>query len=263
MTDLTPAAGRPAADLFPALPARWGGWAGAVDERTLEHERLEHRARGTDATAQLLRCLPRWSRALEQLTARALERLARNAPVDPNDADVWRSRDAHAQAVLYRHRRGTVSATRLTSTAITALIDGQAHADYDAGLDWSIVTSPASRWTSDCAGRTGGCRSRSRIRPCGRTRSTSGARSPRGSASTSAGGRSVALGAGQPRRVRPDRSALLADRLRLLARARRRAARTGRQGRSAGRRVRRAGARGERRVAAGAGARARDDPLGR
>ena len=145
MTNLTPAAGRPAADLFPASPARWGGWAGAVDERTLEHERLEHRARGTDATAQLLRCFPRWSRALEHLTARALERLARNEPVDPNDPDVWRSRDAHAQAVLYRHGRGTVSATRLTSTAITALIDGQAQADRDAGLDWSIVTSPASR----------------------------------------------------------------------------------------------------------------------
>ena len=145
MTNLTPAAGRPAADLFPASPARWGGWADAADERTLEHERLEHHAHGTDATAQVLRCLPRWTRALEHLTARALERLARNEPVNPNDPDVWRSRDAHAQAVLYRHTSDTVSATRLTSTAITALIDGQAQADNDAGLDWSAVTRPASR----------------------------------------------------------------------------------------------------------------------
>ena len=128
MTNLTPAAGRPAADLFPASPARWGGWAGAVDERTLEHERLEHRARGTDATAQLLRCLPRWSRALEHLTARALERLARNEPVGPNDPDAWRNRDAHAQAVLHRHGKGKLSATCLSSAAITALIDGQAAA---------------------------------------------------------------------------------------------------------------------------------------
>ena len=93
----------------------------------------------TDATGQLLRCFPRWSRALEQLTSLALERLADNEPLDPNEPDVWRSRDAHAQAVLHRHGQGKVSATRLTSAAIAALIDGQALADRDAGLDWSTV----------------------------------------------------------------------------------------------------------------------------
>jgi hypothetical protein len=145
MTKVTPAAGGPAADLSMRSPASWGGgWAAPVDECTLERERLEDRARGADATAQLQRCFPRWTRALEHLTARALDRLARNEPVDPNDLEIWRSRDAHAQAVLHRHGHGKASAARLTSSAITALIDAQGQADRDAGLDWSTVTVPAS-----------------------------------------------------------------------------------------------------------------------
>ena len=143
MTNPTPAAGTPAADPY----LRWetvGGWSAQPDQRTLERERLESRAKGTDATLQLLRCFPSWTRALEQLTFRTLERLAANEPVDPNDPDGWRNRDAHAQAVLHRHGKGKLSATRLTSAAITALIDGQAAADRDAGLDWSTVTTPAS-----------------------------------------------------------------------------------------------------------------------
>src|SRR5450755_1111710 len=143
MTNATPAAGTPAADPY----LRWetlGGWSAPPEQRTLERERLESRAKGTDATLQLLRCFPRWTRSLEQLTFRTLERLAANEPVDPNDSDGWRSRDAHARAVLHRHGKGKLSATRLTSAAITALIDGQAAADRDAGLDWSAVTTPAS-----------------------------------------------------------------------------------------------------------------------
>ena len=143
MTNPTTAAGTPAADPY----LRWetvGGWSAQPDQRTLERERLESRAKGTDATLQLLRCFPSWTRALEQLTLRTLERLAANEPVDPNDPDGWRNRDAHAQAVLHRHGKGKLSATRLTSAAITALIDGQAAADRDAGLDWSTVTTPAS-----------------------------------------------------------------------------------------------------------------------
>ena len=145
MANTIPAAGIPAATTYP----RWwatggGGWADALDGRTLERERLETRARVTDATGQLLRCFPRCSRALEQLTSVALERLAANEPLDPNEQDVWRSRDAHAQAVLHRYGKGRVSATRLTSAAITALIDGQALADRDAGLDWSTVIVPVS-----------------------------------------------------------------------------------------------------------------------
>ena len=143
MTNATPAAGIPAADPY----LRWetvGGWSAQPDRRTLERERLESRAKGTDAALQLLRCFRSWTRALEQLTFRTLERLAANEPVDPNDRDGWRSRDAHAQAVLHRHGKGQLSAARLTSEAITAMIDGQAAADRDAGLDWSTVTTPAS-----------------------------------------------------------------------------------------------------------------------
>jgi hypothetical protein len=101
--------------------------------RTLERERLEHRASRTEATVQLRRCFPRWRSLVEQLTSQALTRLADNEPVNPNDPDAWRSRDAHTQAVLHRHGHGRTSATRLTSTAIAALIDGQARADRDAG----------------------------------------------------------------------------------------------------------------------------------
>jgi hypothetical protein len=140
MTNLTRAAGTPAAFPYP----RWQRSASQPDQRTLDREHLEARARDTDAAAQLLRCFPSWTRALEQLTTRALERLAINEPVDPNDPDAWRSRDAHAQAILHRHGKGRISATRLTSAAITALIDGQTAADCDADLDWSAVTAPAS-----------------------------------------------------------------------------------------------------------------------
>jgi hypothetical protein len=142
MANATPAAGTPAAD--PYLRGETvGGWSAQPDRRTLERERLESRAKGTDATLQLLRCFPSWTRALEQLTLRTLERLAANDPVDPNDPDGWHNRDAHAQAVLHRHGSGKLDAARLTSAAITALIDGQAAADRDAGLDWSAVTTPA------------------------------------------------------------------------------------------------------------------------
>ena len=143
MTNPTPAAGTPAADPYPRSETL-GGWCAQPGQRTLERERLESRAKGTDATSMLLRCFPSWTRALEQLTFRTLERLAANEPVNPNDPDGWRSRDAHAQAVLHRHGKGKLSATRLTSVAITALIDGQSAADQDAGLDWSAVTTPAS-----------------------------------------------------------------------------------------------------------------------
>ena len=62
--------------------------------------------------------------------------------MDPNDPDVWRSRDEHAQAILRRHGLTQVSAGRLTLAAIGELIAGQARADRDAGLDWSTIAVP-------------------------------------------------------------------------------------------------------------------------
>jgi hypothetical protein len=62
MANAIPAAGIPAATTYPRWRATGGGgWADAPDGRTLERERLETRARVTDATGQLLRCFPRWS----------------------------------------------------------------------------------------------------------------------------------------------------------------------------------------------------------
>ena len=138
MADSSLAAGMPAAtasaDTQRGAP-RGGGWWSPSDQRVRERERLQQRARDTDATAQFMRCFAGGGRVLEQVTWAALVRLADNEPVDPNDRNAWRSRDAHAQAVLRRHSQGRVNATRLTSPAIGALIDGQALADRDAGLD--------------------------------------------------------------------------------------------------------------------------------
>ena len=120
-------------------PSTHAWWLGACG-RTLERERLEHRAGQTAAAAQLRRCFPRWTRMLEQLTSQALTRLAESQPIDPNDPDAWRNRDAHAEAVLRRHGLVRVNASRLTSAAVGVLIEGQAQADRDAGLDWTKLT---------------------------------------------------------------------------------------------------------------------------
>ena len=108
-----------------------------------DREPLARQARETDAGRQLLRCFPRWRQALDHLRWAALVRLARNEPVDPNDPDTWAGRDQHAHAVLRRHGIGSVAPTRLTLAAVGRLIDAQAAADRDAGLDWTRVTAPA------------------------------------------------------------------------------------------------------------------------
>ena len=146
MSDLASAAGTPpVASTMSGGPLSLAGWAGSLDTGRLERERLIARARQTDATRQLQRCFPRWSRALEHLAWRALVRLAANEPVDPNDPDMWASRDEQAVGVLRRHGLTNTGAGRLTLAAVRSLIDGQAAADRDAGLDWSTVTVPVGR----------------------------------------------------------------------------------------------------------------------
>ena len=136
-----------AADVAPAASTSSGralslpGWDGGPDR---ERDRLIVQARSTDAARQLQRCFPRWARAFEHLSWRALVRLANNEPVDPNNRDAWQTADEHAQAVLRRHGI-TLNPRHLTLAAIQALIDGQSRADTDAGLDWTRVTAPASR----------------------------------------------------------------------------------------------------------------------
>ena len=254
MTNPTPAAGTPAADPY----LRWetmGGWSAQPDQRTLERGRLESRAKGTDATLKLLRCFPKLeprARAVDFPDNRAArrqrvgrpQRLGRVAqPRRPRPSGPSPPRQREAQ----RH------APRLA--AITGLIDGQAAADRDAGLDWSIVTAPASTLDERLARAPPRCPSTSTIHASGRINSISGACSPDRSGSTTIwrttchGGCSptpasstpatcAAGGSARPRGCRSPASG--SGRLR--------------HGRAAGRRVRRAGDRVERRVAADAGA---------
>ena len=186
MTNATAAAGHPAADP-PARTRNPGRLVRPADQRTLERERLETRARGTEATSQLLRCFPGWTRALEQLTFRTLERLAAQRAGRPQrPGRVAQPRRAGAGGASPPRPRPKLTATRLTSAAIAALIDGQAVADRDAGLDWSTVATPASALDERLGARPrDGCRSTSTTRRCGRTSSISGARSPARSGSTS------------------------------------------------------------------------------
>ena len=147
MTDVTSAAAAmlAAASTFSGQHLTLPGWKPAERDGLVERERLIAQARDTDAARQLRRCFPRWTKALDHLAWRALARLAANEPVDPNDPDVWQSRDEQAHAVLRRHGLTTVKAGRLTMTAVSALVDGQTAADREAGLDWSRLTVPASR----------------------------------------------------------------------------------------------------------------------
>jgi len=146
MHDMTPPAGASApaaASTAGGRPLSLGDWFPAPTGTEPERERLVGHARDTDAGRQLQRCLPRWSAVLAHLTWRALVRLAADEPLDPNDPGIWRSPDEHAQAVLRRHGITGVSSARLTMSAVRALIDGQARADRDAGLDWTRLHVPA------------------------------------------------------------------------------------------------------------------------
>ena len=146
MTDVNfAAADTAAASTFSGQALSLPGWTSPGQDRLVERERLMGQARGTDAARQLQRCFPRWMKAFDHLAWRALVRLAGNEPVDPNDPDIWESRDEQAQAVLRRHGLTNLKAGRLTLAAVNALVDGQRTADHDAGLDWGTLTVPASR----------------------------------------------------------------------------------------------------------------------
>ena len=263
MTNATPAAGTPAADPYLRWETR-GGWSAQPDQRTLERERLESRARGTDATLQLLRCFPSWTRALEQLTVRTTRaarrqragrpqrpgRVAQPRRPRPSGPSPPRQGEAQRHAPDFGGDHGPDrrpgSGRPRRRTRLEHRHDASERARRAAGAR----PRHAARRPRRSAGVGVSARSAARARPTARARRPSG-------------GRPVAVAARQPQPVRRRRPALLADRLGHLALARRRAARGGRQGRAAGRRVRRAGDRVERRVAADAGARARHDPAGR
>ena len=184
MTNATPAAGTPAADPY----LRWETAGRLVRPARPAHARTraprvsrERNGRDLAAAALLPKLDPR-ARAADRRGR--LERLAANEPVDPNDPDGWRSRDAHAQAVLHRHGRGKLSATRLTSAAITALIDGQARPTATPDSTGAPSRRQRARSTSGWRAPTPRCPSTSTILGCGRISSISGACSPDRSGST-------------------------------------------------------------------------------
>ena len=134
--------------------------------------------------------------------------------MDPNDPDVWRSRDEHAQAILRRHGIAKLSAGRLTLAAIGELIAGQAEADRDAGLDWSTIAVPPACLDERLR--------RAHARLAISLDDPAVVRAPRRPAPRAvadarrlgrAGRRPLALGAHPPRRVQRRRPSLLADRL--------------------------------------------------
>ena len=165
--------GAPSADPV-ALPAIARGRA--------EREALARRARATDAGRQLARCFPRWATALDQLRWRALVRAgrttSRSTPTTP-------TRGTAATPTPRRSCAATASPacapTRLDlSGRSRPLIDGQAAADRDAGLDWTRVTAPASALDDRAArARTRAADRPRRPRRAGPARATSGARSRR------------------------------------------------------------------------------------
>ena len=125
-------------------PVSLPGWRATPQGSQFERDATLARARETDAARQLQRCFPRWAKAFEHLSWRSLRALADNRPVNPNDPDAWRTRDEAALGVLRRHGVTGTNPGHLNLTAISALIDGQARGDHDAGLDWSAVTTPVN-----------------------------------------------------------------------------------------------------------------------
>jgi hypothetical protein len=79
--------------------------------------------------------------ALDGLAWPALAALARGEPVDPNAPASWAHPDAHAAAILARHGV-ELDPRALTMPALRALIDAQAAADRDAGLNWTTPEPP-------------------------------------------------------------------------------------------------------------------------
>ena len=203
----------------------------------------ERSARETDAGRQLQRCFPRWSRAFEHLRRTALSAArattSPSTPTTPTAGTAATSTPRRCCAATASH--GVARPASADCSAIRALIDGQAHADRQAGLDWTTVTAPASRL--DDALRRAHARLPIDL-------DDPRVWTPRDDQRRALGRR---LGVGdqqaddlsrwaleQPEAFDAGRPALLADRVGDLAGARRRAARAGRPRRAAGRRVRRA-----------------------
>jgi hypothetical protein len=133
MDTATPAANTPSGGQGTLLSSRWLEPGG----RWREREASVARVRETPAAVRFGKLFPRWRGALEHLSSRALSLLEWGEPVDPNDPDCWADRLAHAESVLRRHGISAIDPLSLTIEARTRLIEGQAKADGEAGIDWS------------------------------------------------------------------------------------------------------------------------------
>ena len=213
--------------------------AGPPPSSDSRHDRLATTPT-TDACGQFARCFAAAEAAARTAAPRRAAALADDRPVDPNDPRRWTDR---RRARRPRSCAATASPASTppgsTCGAVRALIDGQAAADRDAGLDWTRITAPASRARRRAAARARAAADRPR-RPArlGAPRATSAARSPPRSGSPTPQADDLAeLGARAPRRAStPTTCAAGGSPRRRWLRARRRAARTGRARRAAGRR---------------------------
>ena len=123
----------------------------------------------------------RAARQSDGLRADALQRLAANRAGRPQrPRHVAQPRRTTPSAVLRRHGVTTLSPRRLELRAVRALIDGQARADRDAGLDWTRITAPAAALDDALRARARAAADRPR-RPArlGRAATTAAARSAR------------------------------------------------------------------------------------
>ena len=139
-----PAAASTASGMTLTLPGPSPGSAAGAGTPGVPPGPLTLRARletasETAAYQQLTRCFSRWARLGEQLSDEAVQRLARNEAIDPNDPGSWRNESTHAAAVLRRHGLAKIDPYRLTRTAHLQLIDGQRDADQQAGIDWTVL----------------------------------------------------------------------------------------------------------------------------
>ena len=187
--------------------------------------------------AQLQRCFPRWAAALEHLSWQALARLAGTSRSIRTTATRGAPRRARPGGAPPPRHHAKPSAASLTLIGDPALIDGQARADRDAGLDWTTVTVPPSRLDERL--RRAHAHLPIELDGPGRVRLLADQRRALAGRLGSGGDRPTTSRAGCSR---TPTSSTPAD-LRCwrigsahLARARRRAARDGRPGRAAGRR---------------------------
>ena len=142
------------------------GWLGAQEP---ERARLAEQARASDAARQLQRCFPRWSRRSSTCAGGRSRGWRATSPSTPTTRTAGAVATSHAQVVLRRHGLTRPPASRLTTHAQQALIDGQAASRPRRRPRLDAVTARARRSTRARAARTRGCRSTSTTRACSRS----------------------------------------------------------------------------------------------